>query len=244
MEDEKNYGRKIIRSKKYRKHTKKDYTREFFIIMLIATLIGAAIGSTVTGIIVHRADTKKEIKVSAKETGLVKEVYGAEDNKIITADNKFTWSEGTDFGFVPLDVDMDDDLQQFTYCLTYAYDMDFSLIMAMIEHESNFRADVVSNTGDYGLMQINKANHKWLSKELGVTDFLDEKQNIRAGVYVIRLLFQKYGNDTNKVLMAYNMGEANAKRLWKEGITSSAYSQEITERQHEFQEQIKAERGD
>ena len=51
---------------------------------------------------------------------------------------------------------MDDDLQEFIYYLSAGYNIDFTLAMAVIQHESSFRSDVVSSTNDYGLMQINK----------------------------------------------------------------------------------------
>ena len=82
-------------------------------------------------------------------------------------------------------------------------------------------------------MQINEINHEWLSKELGIVDFLDPKKNIKAGVYVFRQLFEKY-DDPEQVLMAYNFGEEGAKRLWDEGIYSSEYSEEIMDKQTEY----------
>ena len=66
-------------------------------------------------------------------------------------------------------------------------------------------------------MQINTVNHEWLQEKLGITDFLDPYQNTRSGIYILRTLFEKY-QDTAKVLMAYNMGEDGAKKLWDKGI--------------------------
>ena len=93
-------------------------------------------------------------------------------------------------------------------------------------------------------MQINVCNHDWLSERLGVTDFLDEKQNIRSGLYVLHWLFQKYDGNVHKVLMAYNMGENTAERLWDSGVTSTAYSRTITEIQVEYQSIINGKDGE
>ena len=141
--------------------------------------------------------------------------------------NMHEWE--TDADFVAVDCDLDADVQEFTYYLAYGYNIDFYLIMALMEQESMYKADTISSTNDYGLMQINKCNHEWLSEELGITDFLDPYQNIMAGTYEIHRLFEKYG-DTNKVLMAYNMGEGGARRLWNQGIYETDYTRSVAEK--------------
>ena len=75
---------------------------------------------------------------------------------------------------------------------------------------------------------------------LGVTDFTDPYQNIRAGVFVLRKLFERY-QDTNMVLMAYNMGEDGAARLWEKGIYSTDYTEKILNYQTQFNEQLGGE---
>ena len=89
-------------------------------------------------------------------------------------------------------------------------------------------------------MQINQINHQWLTDTLGVTDFTDPYQNIRAGVFVLRKLFERY-QDTNMVLMAYNMGEDSATRLWEKGIYSTDYTEKILNYQTQFNEQLGGE---
>lgn len=99
----------------------------------------------------------------------------------------------------------------------------YELILAMIYHESGYNASLVSKTNDYGLMQINKCNHKWLRETLGITDFLDPYQSIDAGVYIISGYFDKY-DSAEQALVCYNMGEGGA---LKKGITSSTYSRGV-----------------
>ena len=89
-------------------------------------------------------------------------------------------------------------------------------------------------------MQINQINHQWLTDTLGVTDFTDPYQNIRAGVFVLRKLFERY-QDTNMVLMSYNMGEDGAARLWEKGIYSTDYTEKILNYQTQFNEQLGGE---
>jgi soluble lytic murein transglycosylase-like protein len=91
-------------------------------------------------------------------------------------------------------------------------------------------------------MQINKCNHEWLLNVLGITDFLDPEQNIRAGVFVLRKLFEGY-TDPELVLMCYNMGETGASRLWNKGIYSTKYTEYILKVQAEFKEQLERKEG-
>jgi soluble lytic murein transglycosylase-like protein len=105
------------------------------------------------------------------------------------------------------------------------YGVDTDDMLALIKIESNFNPDLISTTNDYGLTQINVCNHERLRKELGVTDFLDPKQNIECGVYLIAELQEKYREENfNKTLMRYNLGEAGAKRLFNKGIFETHYT--------------------
>jgi soluble lytic murein transglycosylase-like protein len=101
-----------------------------------------------------------------------------------------------------------------------------ALIIAQIQVESQFRADVISSTNDYGLMQINKINHKWLSERYGITDFLNPYQNVICGVKMMSEHYSCYG-DLDKALMAYNLGVGGASKLWNQGIYSTEYVEKI-----------------
>jgi soluble lytic murein transglycosylase-like protein len=151
-------------------------------------------------------------------------VFGAYDNNEITEEISLDWED--DGTFQESDISLDADIQKFTYYLCKGYNVDYYLVLAMMDVESDFQSDVVSNTNDYGLMQINQNNHEWLTETLGVDDFLDPYQNIRSGVFILRKLFEKY-EKTSLVLMAYNMGESGATRLWKQGIYSTDYTEKV-----------------
>lgn len=143
--------------------------------------------------------------------------------------------------FSPIDCRLDEEIQRYTYSMAQAYNIDFEFLMAVMFNESAFDPNCVSRTNDYGLMQINKCNHKWLSEELGITDYLDPYQSILAGTYIFSGLFEKYGDDTNKVLMSYNMGDDSARRLWNQGIYESNYSRKISQTMAEYKERISDE---
>ena len=138
------------------------------------------------------------------------------------------------------DIPLSPELQEYTYnrCEELglvAPGVDYQTVLALMSKESGYTADAVSSTGDYGIMQINTVNHTWLREELGITDFLDAEQSIDAGTEMLARLSAKY-SDPHKVLMAYNMGEGGAGKLWAQGITSSEYSRDIMARRAEIME--------
>lgn len=202
--------------------------KEKIILAGIAVLIAIAF--------VLNGNNKKVVEkpVVEEETTEAKPVYGTVEYVALTPTEE--WIVG-DIDFQPIDCSLDVEIQEFIYYLAYGYNIDFYFIMAVIEHESDYRANLISKTNDYGLMQINQCNHEWLSKALGITDFLDPYQNIMAGTYKFHLLFEKYGDDTAKVLMAYNMGNTGAKRLWDKGIYETKYSRDIMQQIAAWKEQ-------
>lgn len=121
------------------------------------------------------------------------------------------------------------DLQDYIFTLCDQKNIQPSLVIAIIEQESDFQADLISTTNDYGLMQINACNHERLSKAHGITDFLDAKQNILAGVVMLSDLFCKY-DDPHALMMAYNMGEAGAGKARANGIMATDYSRSVVEK--------------
>lgn len=187
------------------------------IIALIFSVVGFAIGT-----VSHSSKPKTETLI-----------YGrAADGKIFDGDMSVNY-ESEDTLFVPLGVPLDSDVQEFIYYLSKGYNMDFTFVMAIIQQESGYQPDAVSNTDDYGLMQINKVNHGYITDEIGVTNYLDPYENVRAGMFILRKLFEKY-ETPEKVLMAYNLGESGAKALWDKGIFETNYSKSVQQIQSEL----------
>lgn len=84
------------------------------------------------------------------------------------------------------------------------YNVDNELIRAMIQVESGWNTDAVSNKGAQGLMQLMPRT----AAMLGVNDPFDPVQNIEGGVRYISDLTDKYRGDIEKALAAYNAGPA------------------------------------
>lgn len=129
-------------------------------------------------------------------------------------------------------------LQRFIYEVCADENVPVALVMAMIDHESHFNPEIVSNTDDYGLMQINAINHEQLEEQYRAADMLDPYQNVFCGIKVIGSYIEKY-EDYSYALMAYNMGEYGAKKSWESGTTSTLYSDTILELMSEYEQEVK-----
>jgi hypothetical protein len=83
------------------------------------------------------------------------------------------------------------------------YGVDPVLIRAVIQVESNFNPNCVSNKGARGLMQLMPET----ARRYGVKQIHDPEQNIRGGVRYLADLMNLFSNDLPRVLAAYNAGE-------------------------------------
>lgn len=202
------YSTKLKKEKR-----KKQLIRLILITLTFGICIGAILGSVITSIILNPNDTLIENENTKLNTNQVEDL---------------SWSSGQDINFYPLNVEMDLELQEYIYYLSLSNEVDFPLVMGLIRTESNFQNHIISQTDDYGLMQINTINHEWLSEELGFDDYLDPYQNVNAGIHILGELFKKY-EEPSKVLMAYNLGESKAREFWDRGIFESEYSRKVLE---------------
>lgn len=204
------------------------------IILIIGILIGMLIGKIFSKVEQGSMETLQQLSEF--------EPYGTIDGRSFNWGISEDWTSGAELGFTPLEVDLDEDIQEFIYCLSYGYSIDYEFVMGLIQTESTFNPSIVSSTNDYGLMQINKVNHGWLKEQLGITDFLDPYQNTRSGIFILRNLFEKY-EDPAKVLMAYNMGEGGASKLWTKGIYETGYTKKVFNNIDQFKNYV-SERND
>lgn len=198
------------------------------VVAIIFSLVGFGIGA-----ICSRNDIPEQSESDTQKEVLI---FGQPDGRIFEGEMPGEWVNG-ERKFIPLNVPMDEDLQEFIFYLSQAYEMDFTFVMALIQQESNYNPDVISKTNDYGLMQINEINHLYLQEQLGITDFTEPYGNVRAGMFILRKLFEKY-ETPEKVLMAYNMGETGASRLWEQGIFEINYSKSILQIQQELNAEL------
>lgn len=138
------------------------------------------------------------------------------------------------------DVPLDYELQYHIINESKVYDIDPAIVFAMIERESSFRADVIGDNGkSFGLMQIMKHHHEDRMEKLGVTDLLDEYQNVMVGIDFLAELIDRYDGNVEMALVAYNMGASGAnKNCFSKGIYSSTYSKAVMERCQDLNESL------
>lgn len=128
------------------------------------------------------------------------------------------------------DVPLDEDLQIYLVNLCEEHHIEPTIILAMIDRESKFQADIIGDNGNsFGLLQIQPRWHSGRMDKLGVTDLLDPYQNIAVGVDYLAELIEKYG-DVEMALVAYNAGPTGAYNGWfSKGVYSSYYSKTVVE---------------
>jgi soluble lytic murein transglycosylase len=102
--------------------------------------------------------------------------------------------------------------------------VDPSLVAAVIYAESKFR-DQTSHAGARGLMQITPATARYIARLSGGTafeqgDLATPQINISYGVFYLRYLLKRYGDNTVLALAAYNGGEGNVDRWVVEAAMS------------------------
>lgn len=103
------------------------------------------------------------------------------------------------------------------------FDIEKSLVKAVIRAESNFNKRAVSDKGASGLMQILPKTFDYVKTLYGLNylsdDIFDPKTNIFVGTAYLKYLFKKFKTE-RKVLSAYNAGEGNV-LVW---LTLKEYS--------------------
>jgi soluble lytic murein transglycosylase-like protein len=82
------------------------------------------------------------------------------------------------------------------------YDVDPSLIKAIIWAESSFNPSAVSKRGAVGLMQLMPAT----ARSLGMKNIRDPESNIYCGVRYFKQLMVQFNGDPKLALAAYNAG--------------------------------------
>ncbi len=82
------------------------------------------------------------------------------------------------------------------------YNIESSIIKAVITAESNWKHDAVSSKGAIGLMQLMPST----IKDMKVKDPYDPEDNIEGGTKYLRLLLDRFNGDLELALAAYNSG--------------------------------------
>jgi len=123
------------------------------------------------------------------------------------------------------------------------YNIKPSLILSIMELESNFDQFTIGRDQDRGYMQIIPSTEKWLANEFAEKHNLkynpekifEPDYNIELAATYLRLLKDSYGNDYNRILSEYNRGPYNLARYYEEHKTySTSYSRVILNQEKKY----------
>ena len=121
------------------------------------------------------------------------------------------------------------DFKSSVVLVSYAdrYDLKPSLLLSMIELESNFNQWEVGTSQDRGLMQIIPSTEKWLAEDFGSqigvkydpSRIFEPDYNIGLAATYLNVIQKSHGNDYNKILSEYNRGPYGLARYYEKNKT-------------------------
>jgi soluble lytic murein transglycosylase len=119
------------------------------------------------------------------------------------------------------------------YDASRRYSVDYRLVLAVMDAESNFRHDVVSDAGAIGIMQVKRVVAREFSEEVGIPYERDvlhcPHANVRFGVYYLSWLSRHYDNDY-AILYAYNVGYTRARQnMQRSSEPKTGYTRKVME---------------
>jgi hypothetical protein len=120
------------------------------------------------------------------------------------------------------------------YEISQRYQVNPTVVAAMVRAESAFDPWAVSPKGAMGLLQLMPAT----AKRFGLTDrqFFEPADNLDAGVRYLRWLGERFDGDLALVLAGYNAGEAMVQRY--EGVPPFRETDKYIQRVLEFADQV------
>jgi len=125
------------------------------------------------------------------------------------------------------------ELAKTIYEASRSYGVDYRLVLAVMEAESNFRQDVISDKGAIGIMQVKNIVAREFSPQVGI--FYNKNvlhcphANVRFGVYYLSWLGKHFNTD-RAVLFAYNVGFTRARQvIGKNSEPKTTYTQRVFE---------------
>lgn len=101
------------------------------------------------------------------------------------------------------------------------YELDPYMVYSIIKVESSFDEKAVSNKGARGLMQITPSTGEWIAEKLKIKEFTADdlflpETNIMMGTWYFNYLTEKFDNDINLAIAAYNAGPGNVQNWLKD----------------------------
>ena len=96
------------------------------------------------------------------------------------------------------------------------YQLEKSLVNAVIFCESHFETEAVSSADALGLMQVTQETGWWAAEQMGIEaeklDLTEPDTNIRIGCWYLSWLTEKFDGVTETALAGYNAGHGNVSK--------------------------------
>jgi soluble lytic murein transglycosylase-like protein len=87
----------------------------------------------------------------------------------------------------------------------------------LVETESSFRQNAVSEAGAIGYTQILPSTAQWLDPRVDEADLYERDVNLRFGFRYLRLLLEENAGDMRLALLAYNRGPGTVRAIVANG---------------------------
>lgn len=112
-------------------------------------------------------------------------------------------------------------LQEDLYSACEEFGIDYYIMVALIERETNFQNIMGDGGRSYGYCQIQKRWWSGLMKEIGATDLTVPKDNFRTACAILSYLMKLYDGDMTDALTGYNTGHGGSSQ-YASGILAAA----------------------
>lgn len=164
----------------------------------------------------EEAEPEADSSVEAVETAAVMPVPAAQEPQ----ERQLGPCEDT---YLRDDIPLSYELQAMLYGACQEFEIDYSLALAMIEQETNFKNIMGDGGKAYGYFQVWPKWNKDRMAQLGVSDLMDPEGNFRVALHFMRENLDRYGS-LEDALSYYNTGATGQTR----------YSREVMERMQKY----------
>lgn len=244
--------------------------RRRLLFLAVGILAGIAVGVLVTFSLLNTRMDKLEIKAKEAETLAIKSdkfemTIDSMEQELVRLREELKEKEALEAKvkrieeFIDLDAYTDEDLQKakdislgtpldFKTSLILVdysnrYDLKLSLLLGIMELESNFNQYEVGTSQDRGYMQIIPSTEKWLAKafsdELGFEydpeRIYEPEYNIGLAAVYLNTLKTAYGENYDRILSEYNRGPYNLQKYYEKYATyETSYSRVVLSKANKY----------
>jgi len=111
------------------------------------------------------------------------------------------------------------DVAEQIYDAAVDFDIDPAVAFGLVRAESSFRNSSTSVVGAVGLTQLMPRTAAWMVPGTSVRDLRNPETNLAIGFKYLRYLMDKYDQDENLALLAYNRGPGTVDRALRRGAS-------------------------